>query len=98
VSLNYDLLLFFTELTGAVLPTSTLFFFGLVSLVLICLQFSIRISQLTEEHKKIVQKIAIMDQELEMALDVKRKCQVPLEEESPVQCSPDSHQGESLRS
>jgi len=69
IAFNYDWLLFLTRLIGAALPTSTLFFFGLISLVLISLQFSIRISQLTEEHKNIVQKVAIMDQELGLLMD-----------------------------
>src|SRR3990167_7933949 len=61
LSLWYDLLVFFTHLIGAVLPTTTLFIFGLLFLVLISLHFSVKISKLTNQVKELSQKLAILD-------------------------------------
>jgi len=98
IAFNYDWLLFLTKLIGAVLPTSALFFFGLVSLVLISLQFSIRISQLTEEHKNIVQKIAIMDQELDLVMSKVKPRQDSSEKKLPSKPHLASHEGEAQES
>ena len=57
----YDLLVALTRLIGAVVPTSTLFFFALVFLVLVCLQFSVRISKLDEQVKQIGQAVALRE-------------------------------------
>ncbi len=64
-SIDYRALVSLTKMVGAVLPTSVLFFFGLISVVLICLQFSVHISKLAEDNKNMIQKIALMDRELE---------------------------------
>jgi hypothetical protein len=56
----YDLLVKVTHLIGAVLPTSTLFFFAIIFLMLICIQFSIKISTLTNQVKNLVQEIALL--------------------------------------
>ena len=61
LSLWYDLLVFFTHLIGAVLPTTTLFIFGLLFLVLISLHFSVKISKLTNQVKELSQRLAILD-------------------------------------
>ena len=60
LTVRYDLLVKISRLIGAVLPTSTLFFFGLMFLMLICLQFSIRISKLTNQVKDLGQEIALL--------------------------------------
>ena len=61
----YDLLLFITHLVGAVLPTSVLFFFGIFFLVLINLYLSVKVSTLTTQIKKLVQRQAIIDSYIE---------------------------------
>jgi len=61
----YDLLLFITHLVGAALPTSTLFFFGIFFLVLINLYFSVKVSTLTDEIKKLAQELAILNNRVE---------------------------------
>jgi len=61
----YDLLLFITHLVGAVLPTSTLFFFGIFFLVLINLYFSVKVSTLTNQIKKLAQRQAVIDNYIE---------------------------------
>mgnify|MGYP001578471634 CR=1 FL=1 len=50
-------------LVGATLFTSTLFFFGLMFLMIICLHFSIRISALTQQLRTLTQHIGILDHE-----------------------------------
>lgn len=61
----YDLLVFITELIGGVLPTTTLFIFGLLFLLLIALHYSVKISSLTDQVRKLAQELAIMRQEIE---------------------------------
>ncbi|MCL5037640.1 MAG: DUF2304 domain-containing protein [Chloroflexi bacterium] len=59
------LLLFFTHLIGAVMNSSTIFFFGITFLGAICLHFSIKISQLTNQVKELAQEVAILRAEIE---------------------------------
>jgi hypothetical protein len=54
------LLDFVTRAVGAVLFTSTLFFFGLFFIILICLHFSIRISALTRQVNRLTQRQALL--------------------------------------
>jgi len=61
----YDLLKAITGFIGAVLTSSTLFFFGIIFLILINLHFSIRISELTDKVKNLVQELALVKAELE---------------------------------
>ena len=49
-----------TRLIGAVAPTSTLFLFGILFLLLACLQFSMRITSLEERLKVLAQEIALL--------------------------------------
>lgn len=60
----YDLLVFITHVIGAVLPTTTLFLFGVLFLLLICLHYSIKISTLTDQVKKLAQELAILQEEI----------------------------------
>jgi len=57
----YDLLVFITHLVGAVLPTSTLFFFGIFFLVLINLYFSVKVSTLSNQIRELAQKQALLE-------------------------------------
>lgn len=61
----YDLLVFITRLIGAALPASTLFFFGVFFLILINLYFSVKISTLTDQIKKLIQELAILTERVE---------------------------------
>ena len=61
----YDLLVFITDMIGAALPTTTLFVFSLLFLLLIALHYSIKISSLTDQVRKLAQKIAILQSELD---------------------------------
>jgi hypothetical protein len=59
------LLDYVTELIGAVLSTSTLFFFAIVFLMLINIQFSVEISSLRTQVKNLAQQAAILQSSLE---------------------------------
>ena len=63
LSVSEDALKFVSELVGATLFTSTLFFFGLLFLMIICLHFSIRISALTKQVRTLTQHVGILDNE-----------------------------------
>ena len=56
----YELLIKITHFIGAALPTSTLFFFAIIFLMLVCIQFSIKISKLTNQVKDLTQEITIL--------------------------------------
>ncbi len=75
LSISEDLLIWISDLAGATLFTSTLFFSGLVFLMVICLHFSIRISALTNQVRMLTQHLGILDHEkkqLESVLDQQR--------------------------
>lgn len=63
LSISEDLLVWISSLVGATLFTSTLFFFGLVFLMTICLHFSIRISALTNQVRTLTQHMGILNSE-----------------------------------
>jgi len=56
----YDLLIFITHLIGAVAPTTTLFIFGLLFLMLISLHYSIQISKLSHQVKEMAQQLTLL--------------------------------------
>ena len=59
VGLNYSLLERITNLIGAGLTSSTLFFFGIFFVVALSLQFSVKISRLEMQVKNLAQELAI---------------------------------------
>ena len=63
LSVSEGVLVWISNLVGATLFTSTLFFFGLVFLVTICLHFSIRISSLTNQVRTSTQHMGILNSE-----------------------------------
>jgi len=62
---RYEWLLSLTDLIGAGLPTTTLFLFSIIFLMLLSVQFCIKISQLTEQVKILSQENTLMKRELE---------------------------------
>lgn len=58
--LRYDLLIALTELVGAAIPTSTLFFLCILYLAVLCLNYSVRLSTLTREVKELAQELALL--------------------------------------
>ena len=63
LSVSDDAIRWVSGLVGATLFTSTLFFFGLLFLMVICLHFSIRISALTKQVRTLTQHVGILDHE-----------------------------------
>lgn len=63
--LKYDWLETLTRFIGAGLPTTTLFIGSIVFLMLIAVQFSIKISKLTNQVKDLVQDNTLLRSELE---------------------------------
>ena len=61
----YDLLLWITHLIGAVAPTTTLFIFSTLFLMLISLHYSIQISKLSHQVKEMGQQLALLRGQLE---------------------------------
>ncbi len=64
----YDLLLTITYFIGAGLATSTLFFFGLVFLILINLYYSIKISTMANQMKDLAQEVGILKSEMKKSV------------------------------
>ena len=65
LALWYDLLQGITHLIGAGLPTSTLFFLGLVFLILIAIQFSVKVSELNNQVKNLAQENGLLKNRVE---------------------------------
>ena len=65
LALWYDLLQGITHLIGAGLPTSTLFFLGLVFLILIAIQFSVKVSGLNNQVKNLAQENGLLKNRIE---------------------------------
>jgi len=61
VGLNYNLLVAITHLIGAGFTSSTLFFFGLMFVIVLCLQFSVKISKLETQLKNLSQHMAVLE-------------------------------------
>lgn len=61
LALWYGLLDRITRFIGAGLPTSTLFFFALIFLILVSLQFSVKISDLSKQVKTLAQRLALLE-------------------------------------
>lgn len=60
-----------TLLIGAWTPSSTIFFFGQLFLVAICLNFAVRLSTMTLRIKNLSQELALLQGQIEQALQEK---------------------------
>jgi len=61
----YPLLLFVARLMGAKVPITALFLSGFLFLITITLFFSVKLSQLANQVKKLAQKISLLEKKLE---------------------------------
>jgi hypothetical protein len=61
----YSWLVFVTYLIGAVMPTTTLFLFGVLFMLLLCLKFSINLSRHKTQIKDLTQRLALMEAQQE---------------------------------
>jgi hypothetical protein len=68
--LKYSWLEAISGAIGATLVTTTLFLGALVFLLILCIQFSVRISRLTDQVKNLVQDNAIQRNKLEEITEV----------------------------
>jgi len=66
---RYEWLISLTDLIGAGLPTTTLFLFSIIFLMLLSVQFCIKISQLTDQVKNLSQENALMKREIESLIE-----------------------------
>ena len=62
---RYEWLVALTNLIGAGLPTTTLFLFSIIFLMLLSVQFCIKISRLTNQVKNLSQENALIKKEIE---------------------------------
>lgn len=60
----YGLIEGITHLIGAVTPTTTLFVFALLFLLIVSVHFSVVISRLSQQVRRLVQELAILEAEL----------------------------------
>ena len=65
IMLKYDWLIALTNFIGAVLPTTTLFIGSIVFLILIAVQFSIKLSLFSNQIKNLAQENALLKNRLE---------------------------------
>ncbi len=61
ITVRYDLLVAITRLIGAVLPTTTVFLFGILFLYLICLHYAVKMTTLSDQVKKLAQAHALLE-------------------------------------
>ena len=65
LAISQNLLVFVTRLVGAVIPTSTAFFLGLIFLLLLSVHYSVKISHLVNQIKNLAQDVAILETEID---------------------------------
>lgn len=70
-----DLLEVLSRWVGSASPPPTLFFFGLLFLMLICLQYAVRISALAVQVKNLAQQLALLEERAERAERTERRSQ-----------------------
>jgi hypothetical protein len=61
IVLKYEWLLRLSDVVGSRTPTTTLFLLGFVSLLLMCLQFSVIISTHRRQIKRLTQQLAMLE-------------------------------------
>jgi hypothetical protein len=59
----FEALMVVANAVGSEKPTAVVYFFGFIFVTLVCLQFSVRLSRMTEQVKTLAQKIAILEEE-----------------------------------
>ena len=86
--IRYDWLLVLTKIIGAVLPTTTLFLGSIIFLMLLSVQFSMRISRLADQIKDLVQENALLRYEFEKILKARTAAEIEADK-----CQPESGEG-----
>lgn len=57
----FDGLVVLSTALGSERPSAAIFFLGFIFMTLLCLQFSVRLSRMTEQVKTLAQKIALIE-------------------------------------
>ena len=65
LAIEQDLLLTLTSWIGAASTASTLFFGGIIFLMVLCVQFSVRLSRLTHRQRTLAQRLALLEEEVQ---------------------------------
>ena len=73
LALNNRVLIWVQNLIGAAPPQSALFFGGLVFLILLCLQFSVRLSRLTYRTRTLAQRMALLEEEVQRSKEREKR-------------------------
>lgn len=73
ISIWQNLLTYISSLLHINIPVLILIFFGLITVILICLQLSIKISTLIDQNKNLAQKTAILEYELKQKKEREKK-------------------------
>ncbi len=63
--LGYPVLRWLSELIGAVAPTTTLFLFAMLFLILISIHFSVKFTTLSDQMQNVITELALLRKELE---------------------------------
>jgi hypothetical protein len=63
--MRYDWLVWLTHFTGAKVPTTILFIGSIIFLVLVAVQFSVKLSKMTDQIKNLAQENALLRADLE---------------------------------
>ena len=79
LAIDIDILAWMAALVQAESPSSILFFGALVFLLLLALQFSVRLTKLTFRNKTLSQRVALLEQSIE---DLSQARQRPAEQRS----------------
>ncbi len=66
IAIDEDVILFLSQTIGSATGTSTLFFGAILFLTLLALQVSVRLSRLTHRQRILTQRLALLEQELEV--------------------------------
>lgn len=69
----YDALIILTKLIGAITPTTTIFIFAILFLILVCLHFAIKISTLTDQVKNLAQELSILESQKKVSSEVNKR-------------------------
>jgi hypothetical protein len=65
IAADEDVIVAISRLIGSATGTSTLFFGAILFLLLLALQFSVRLSRLTHRSRTLAQRMALLEQELD---------------------------------
>lgn len=63
--IGYPILIWLSKLIGAVAPTTTLFLFALLFLILISIHFSVKFTKLSDQMQSVITEMSFLRKELE---------------------------------